>query len=53
MSRGDDRSAVQSLMLTDVRLTEVPSDVLTVNDVAEGFSFLAPFGDGWYPRHRL
>jgi len=41
-------SAVQSLMLADVQLTEAPPDLLTVNAVAEGFSFLAPFGDGWY-----
>lgn len=39
---------VKSLMLADVRLNEPPSEVLTVNGVAEGFAFVAPFGDGWY-----
>lgn len=42
------RSAIQSVMLADVRLTAAPPNVLTVDAVAEGFSFLAPFGDGWY-----
>jgi 2-polyprenyl-6-methoxyphenol hydroxylase-like FAD-dependent oxidoreductase len=41
-------SAVQSVMLADVRLSEAPEEVLTVNAAGEGFSFLAPFGDGWY-----
>ena len=42
------RSAVMSVMLADVRLTEPPADVLTVNGVGDAFAFLAPFGDGWY-----
>src|ERR671916_1162205 len=42
------RSAVQSVMLADVRLSEEPEEVLTVDATGEGFSFLAPFGDGWY-----
>jgi 2-polyprenyl-6-methoxyphenol hydroxylase-like FAD-dependent oxidoreductase len=42
------RSAVQSVMLADVRLTEPPPDVLTINAVGDGFAFIAPFGDGWY-----
>ncbi len=42
------RSAVRSVMLADVRLTEPPRDVLTANGVRDGFAFLAPFGDGWY-----
>jgi len=41
-------SAVQSVMLADVRLAEPPRDVLTVNGVRDGFAFIAPFGDGWY-----
>jgi len=41
-------SAVQSVMLADVRLSEAPEEVLTVNAAGDGFSFLAPFGDGWY-----
>jgi 2-polyprenyl-6-methoxyphenol hydroxylase-like FAD-dependent oxidoreductase len=42
------RSAVQSIMLADVRLTEQPPDVLTVNGNDRGFAFIAPFNDGWY-----
>ena len=41
-------SAVQSVMLADVQLSEAPEEVLTVNAAGDGFSFLAPFGDGWY-----
>src|ERR671917_696877 len=41
-------SAAQSVMLADVRLSEAPEEVLTVNAAGDGFSFLAPFGDGWY-----
>ncbi|MQY09632.1 FAD-dependent monooxygenase [Actinomadura macrotermitis] len=42
------RSAVRSVMLADVRLTEEPREVLTVGADGEVFAFLAPFGDGWY-----
>jgi hypothetical protein len=42
------RSAVQSVMLADVRLADAPKDVLSVNAVGDAFGFLAPFGDGWY-----
>jgi 2-polyprenyl-6-methoxyphenol hydroxylase-like FAD-dependent oxidoreductase len=41
-------SAIQSVMLADVRLSEAPEDVLTVNAAGAGFIFIAPFGDGWY-----
>jgi 2-polyprenyl-6-methoxyphenol hydroxylase-like FAD-dependent oxidoreductase len=41
-------SAVESVMLADVRLEQAPADVLTVNAVGDGFAFLAPFGGGWY-----
>ena len=41
-------SAVQSVMLADVQLGEAPEEVLTVNATGDGFSFLAPFGDGWF-----
>jgi len=41
-------AAVQSVMLADVRVTEVPSRELTVNANRHGFSFIAGFGDGWY-----
>ncbi|MGI8331945.1 FAD-dependent monooxygenase [Actinomadura scrupuli] len=42
------RSAVRSVMLADVRLSDPPSDVLTANAVGDAFAFLVPFGDGWY-----
>lgn len=42
------QSAVQSVMLADVRLTRPPADPLTVDTAREGFAFIAPFGDGWY-----
>jgi hypothetical protein len=35
-------------MLADVRLSDPPADVLTVNGVGDAFAFVAPFGDGWY-----
>src|SRR5918997_3381095 len=41
-------SAVQSVMLADVQLSEAPEEVLTVDATRYGFSFLAPFGDGWF-----
>ncbi len=42
------RSVVQSLMLADVRMTEPPTEQLTVDGKADGFCFVVPFGDGWY-----
>jgi 2-polyprenyl-6-methoxyphenol hydroxylase-like FAD-dependent oxidoreductase len=42
------RSVVRSIMLADVRFTEAPPSVLTVNAAAGAFAFIAPFGDGWY-----
>ncbi len=42
------RAVLRSIMLADVRLAEVPPQLLTVNGVGNGFAFLAPFGDGWY-----
>lgn len=36
----------QPAMLADVRLTEAPQEVLSVNGVREGFVFMAAFGDG-------
>lgn len=41
-------SVVRSLMLADVRVTEPPSDLLTVVGNGEGFCFVVPYGDGWY-----
>ena len=42
------RSAVQSVMLADVRLEAAPSDLLPLGANGRGFAFIAPFGDGWY-----
>ncbi|WP_035767896.1 FAD-dependent monooxygenase [Arthrobacter castelli] len=42
------KSAVQSVILADVRLRTQPAEVLTVDAAGDGFAFLAPFGDGWY-----
>ena len=41
-------TVLSSIMLADVRLAEPPQDVLNVSAVAEGFVFMAPFGDGWH-----
>jgi 2-polyprenyl-6-methoxyphenol hydroxylase-like FAD-dependent oxidoreductase len=50
-------SILRSMMLADVRLTEAPPELLTVDAVGDCFAFVAPFGDGWYrvfawDRHR-
>jgi 2-polyprenyl-6-methoxyphenol hydroxylase-like FAD-dependent oxidoreductase len=42
------KPVVRSVMLAEVRLTQPPPDVLTVNSTGEAFSLIAPFGDGWY-----
>jgi 2-polyprenyl-6-methoxyphenol hydroxylase-like FAD-dependent oxidoreductase len=42
------RSAIRSVMLADVRLSETPPDVLTLQAVGDAFALIAPFGDGWY-----
>jgi 2-polyprenyl-6-methoxyphenol hydroxylase-like FAD-dependent oxidoreductase len=42
------RSAVRSVLLADVRLSQKPPDVLAVDTVGDGFGLIAPFGDGWY-----
>ncbi|WFG47217.1 FAD-dependent monooxygenase [Pseudonocardia alni] len=41
-------SVVRSLMLADVRMTDPPPDVLTVDGNEYGFCFVVPYGDGWY-----
>ena len=41
-------AVVKSLILADVRLADPPADTLTLNGVASGFAFIAPFGDGFY-----
>src|SRR3954467_15451877 len=42
------KAVLRSIILADVRLTEAPADVLTVNARRGCFAFVAPFGDGWY-----
>ncbi|MFC8512422.1 FAD-dependent monooxygenase [Streptomyces sp. NPDC057257] len=42
------RSVIRSVVLADVRLTEEPESLLTVDTVGDAFAFLAPFGDGYY-----
>ncbi|OLF14305.1 FAD-dependent oxidoreductase [Actinophytocola xinjiangensis] len=42
------RSVLKSIMLADVRLRETPPDTLTVNGSGSEFTFIAPFGDGWW-----
>ncbi|MFF3452750.1 FAD-dependent monooxygenase [Streptomyces sp. NPDC002730] len=41
-------SVIRSIVLADVKLTEEPEDLLTVNGTGDAFAFIAPFGDGWY-----
>ncbi|MFJ8308865.1 MULTISPECIES: FAD-dependent monooxygenase [unclassified Streptomyces] len=41
-------SVIRSIMLADVRLTEEPEGLLTVNGSRDSFAFIAPFGDGYY-----
>ncbi|MEU4495397.1 FAD-dependent monooxygenase [Streptomyces sp. NPDC023998] len=41
-------SVIRSIVLADVRLTDEPEDLLTVNGAGDAFAFIAPFGDGWY-----
>ncbi len=42
------KPVVRSVMLAEVRLTQPPPDVLTVNSTGDAFGLIAPFGDGWY-----
>jgi 2-polyprenyl-6-methoxyphenol hydroxylase-like FAD-dependent oxidoreductase len=42
------RSAVQSMMLADVRLSDTPRDALSIAAGAVGFALVASFGDGWH-----
>jgi 2-polyprenyl-6-methoxyphenol hydroxylase-like FAD-dependent oxidoreductase len=39
---------LQSIMLADVKLSDPPAEILSVDAGDEGFAFIAPFGDGWY-----
>ncbi|MFB7468138.1 FAD-dependent oxidoreductase [Streptomyces sp. NPDC056224] len=42
------QAVVRSMILADVRLTEPPEGLLSVDGNADSFAFLVPFGDGWY-----
>jgi 2-polyprenyl-6-methoxyphenol hydroxylase-like FAD-dependent oxidoreductase len=42
------KAVVRSVMLAEVRLTQPPPDVLTVDSTGDAFALIAPFGDGWY-----
>jgi len=42
------KPVVRSVMLADVRLSQPPPHVLTVNTTGQAFAIIAPFGDGWY-----
>ena len=42
------QAVVRSLMLADVRLSDPPPDLLTVDGNSRGFCFVVPYGDGWY-----
>jgi 2-polyprenyl-6-methoxyphenol hydroxylase-like FAD-dependent oxidoreductase len=42
------KAVVRSLMLADVRMTDPPTDQLTVDGKENGFCFVVPFGDGWF-----
>jgi len=39
---------VRSVMLAEVRLTQLPPEALTVESTGDAFALTAPFGDGWY-----
>ncbi|HEV2639055.1 MAG TPA: FAD-dependent monooxygenase [Actinocrinis sp.] len=42
------REVLRSIMLADVKLTDPPADTLSVSAGPAGFSFIAPFGDGYH-----
>ncbi|MFI9204828.1 FAD-dependent monooxygenase [Streptomyces sp. NPDC053048] len=42
------RAVLRSVMLADVRMDAAPEEVPAFNGTAEGFAFVAPFGDGWF-----
>ncbi|MCT4356400.1 FAD-dependent monooxygenase [Streptomyces sp. Je 1-79] len=41
-------SVIRSLVLADVKLTQKPKELFTVDGTGDAFAFIAPFGDGWY-----
>ncbi|MFB7493263.1 FAD-dependent monooxygenase [Streptomyces sp. NPDC056161] len=42
------RPVIRSVMLADVLLDRAPDDIFNFSSNEEGFTFFAPFGDGWY-----
>lgn len=42
------KSAVRSVMLADVLLERAPDQPLNFASNEDGYTFFAPFGDGWY-----
>ncbi|MFG2956235.1 FAD-dependent monooxygenase [Streptomyces sp. NPDC048291] len=51
------KSAISSVMLADVLLDRAPDEIFNFSSNDQGFTFFAPFGDGWYriigwDRHR-
>ncbi|MFJ9709935.1 FAD-dependent monooxygenase [Streptomyces sp. NPDC101234] len=42
------RSAIKSVVLADVLLTEQPETLITAAAVGDAFAFLVPFGDGYH-----
>ena len=42
------RSVVKSVMLADVLLAEAPPGLAATNSIGDRFTFIAPFGDGYY-----
>ncbi|MFI5807864.1 FAD-dependent oxidoreductase [Streptomyces sp. NPDC051561] len=41
-------SVIKSIVLADVRLEEEPESVITVGGQGDAFTFMVPFGDGYY-----
>jgi 2-polyprenyl-6-methoxyphenol hydroxylase-like FAD-dependent oxidoreductase len=41
-------SVIKSIVLADVRLTDEPESVLTIGGQGDAFTFMVPFGDGYY-----
>jgi hypothetical protein len=42
------KAVVRSVMLAEVRLTQLPPDALTTDSTGDAFALIAPFGDGFY-----
>ncbi|MFF4828884.1 FAD-dependent monooxygenase [Streptomyces sp. NPDC001312] len=42
------KSAIRSVMLADVLLERAPDEAFNFASNEHGFTFFAPFGDGWY-----